>query len=674
MRNSGCPGRAFVQVWRRRGAVAAVVVAALALVTTAPLAPSHAQEGDFTGPPPATAYAGSVTVPLGLGTYCWTDPGAEVGLCADTIGIVTDPTALTVPVGSLVTVAYPSGITEAFVRASPLPGEPIQDDGATLVWAPEGEGQELAVHLRPGAFGFFADLAAGQYLMSIRLFVPEGDVSYGLILDVSADGQGSPANANEFLTLLAEAGFGGVEILEIALMRDWIPDAFSPRYIVGGATLEIFALATPAAVAAALGNLDVNGGDVTPAEDIAIWGAGSLLVILLNASDQGEFQAVIATLVGPPHLVTPEDLGPQPDPAALAQTVDTVRAALVAAGFEVMLEPVAVNRPFLPSNALSQVLSADGATVEVYALAEPDFQRVLDELSSVEPLPLREGIVWVSGSTLVILPASDQAGLVPAVIGALGTPVFVGPEASTGPIIVTPNGGVCVVGLTALVVEVPGGFASAAAVADAIENECGLTVERIWLLQGGEWLLFVPGIPIDFGLTAFGPISAVLVVLGGGDREMLIASAWTKAFCPPATAATRDIDALLLTALAPNKVVDLAGFGSAVRKAAASLPDAGAALAALAPPDGARAFHQAWGDFLGDAADLVRDSLDASGALRRSHSDFSTEFTPLISAAVRNLVALEVDLPAGISAALQNEPSCDSFRVAFEALRTTTRV
>ena len=269
--------------------------------------------------------------------------------------------------------------------------------------------------------------------MSIRLFVPEGDVSYGLILDVNADGQGSPANANEFLTLLAEAGFGGVEILEIALMRDWIPDAFSPRYIVGGATLEIFALATPAAVAAALGNLDVNGGDVTPAEDIAIWGARSLLVILLNASDQGEFQAVIATLVGPPHLVTTEDLGPQPDPAALAQTVDTVRAALVAAGFEVMLEPVAVNRPFLPSNALSQVLSADGAMVEVYALAEPDFQGVLDELSSVEPLPLREGIVWVSGSTLVILPASDQAGLVPAVIGALGTPVFVGPEASTGP-------------------------------------------------------------------------------------------------------------------------------------------------------------------------------------------------------------------------------------------------
>ena len=192
MKNGSYIVGAFARSWRRPGALAAVIIAALALVTTAPLALSHARGGDFTGPPPATGHAGTATVPLGLGSFCWTDPGAEVGLCADTIGIITDPTALTAPVGSLVTVAYPSGITEVFVRASPLPGEPIQDDGATLAWAPQDEGQELSVHLRPGAFGFFADLAAGQYLVTIFLFVPEGDVSYGLILDVSADGQGSP--------------------------------------------------------------------------------------------------------------------------------------------------------------------------------------------------------------------------------------------------------------------------------------------------------------------------------------------------------------------------------------------------------------------------------------------------------------------------------------------------
>ena len=80
MKNGSYVVGTFVRFWLRRGALGAVAIAALALVTTAPLAPSHAQEGDLTGPPPATAYAGSVTVPLGLGSFCWTDPGAEVGL------------------------------------------------------------------------------------------------------------------------------------------------------------------------------------------------------------------------------------------------------------------------------------------------------------------------------------------------------------------------------------------------------------------------------------------------------------------------------------------------------------------------------------------------------------------------------------------------------------------
>lgn len=79
--------------------------------------------------------------------------------------------------------------------------------------------------------------------------------------------------------------------------------------------------------------------------------------------------------------------------------------------------------------------------------------------------------------------------------------------------VVTANGGVCIRGLVAFVVEAPSGSAPAAAVSDAIEAECGLAVQRLWLLERGNWLLFVPGIGIDFGLTTFGPLSAVLAVL-----------------------------------------------------------------------------------------------------------------------------------------------------------------
>ena len=77
----------------------------------------------------------------------------------------------------------------------------------------------------------------------------------------------------------------------------------------------------------------------------------------------------------------------------------------------------------------------------------------------------------------------------------------------------TANGGVCIVGVTAFVVEAPSGSASAAAVADAIAEQCGLTVDALWMLQGGDWLAFVPTIAVDFGLTTFGPLSAVFAVL-----------------------------------------------------------------------------------------------------------------------------------------------------------------
>jgi len=72
----------------------------------------------------------------------------------------------------------------------------------------------------------------------------------------------TPALALErFLDLLAGAGFDEIVVQELAALRDWIPGAFSPHYIVGDATLEIFEVATVGEVDAAIERLQQFGGD-----------------------------------------------------------------------------------------------------------------------------------------------------------------------------------------------------------------------------------------------------------------------------------------------------------------------------------------------------------------------------------------------------------------------------
>ncbi|MEE9276887.1 MAG: hypothetical protein V3V06_00575, partial [Dehalococcoidia bacterium] len=225
-----------------------------------------------------------------------------------------------------------------------------------------------------------------------------------------------PETVDDFLALLQGAGFSDIPVLEIAVSRDWIPNAFSPHYIVGGATLEIFELGSPAEVEAALQNFPGNDGSRILPQDEVIWGAGSLVVILLDAGDHADLQDTISALLGPPAIRVSARLTP-----------GDVRQHLTAAGFD--LPPVVMNvaREWIPvSGAASPV---DATTVEIYQLAsdaavEAALQSLrLDEATVVPPA---NATIWASGSLIVILlNAPENPSLEKSLSDILGGPAIV---------------------------------------------------------------------------------------------------------------------------------------------------------------------------------------------------------------------------------------------------------
>lgn len=145
---------------------------------------------DLTGPPDAIARTGDLEGALGRGSYCWTEtaPGAtgSAGICADSIGIITTAQVFVVEAGATIEVTgfgpfAPSGGT-ALAWAPTSDGDAVDTD--LLAWPPEGDALTLSSEIGSGVVAFTADLEPGRYVVSLGLLFPEGDVQYGLVLDV----------------------------------------------------------------------------------------------------------------------------------------------------------------------------------------------------------------------------------------------------------------------------------------------------------------------------------------------------------------------------------------------------------------------------------------------------------------------------------------------------------
>ena len=151
-------------------------------------------------PPQGTIASAAGEVTLGLGSYCWSPPGGNPGICADSIGIITAPSDLMVEAGETLTIADdepgtlpwpPMTIESATLWLAP--DEPIQSAADYRAWQPDAgfeggtdlvtDSSEIGSHTITLPDG----LEPGRYLLSIFYTAGEdrgSDATYGAILVV----------------------------------------------------------------------------------------------------------------------------------------------------------------------------------------------------------------------------------------------------------------------------------------------------------------------------------------------------------------------------------------------------------------------------------------------------------------------------------------------------------
>jgi hypothetical protein len=145
---------------------------------------------DLMGPPDAVAASGGVEGALGRGTYCWAETAAGAtggaGICADAIGIITTRQVFAVERGATFDVSgfEPFEPTNGAVSAFAPSDEGGAVGGDLLAWTPEADSTLLSSEIGPAGVTFTADLEPGRYVVSVGLLFAEGDVLYGLVIEV----------------------------------------------------------------------------------------------------------------------------------------------------------------------------------------------------------------------------------------------------------------------------------------------------------------------------------------------------------------------------------------------------------------------------------------------------------------------------------------------------------
>jgi hypothetical protein len=141
---------------------------------------------DGTTPPTLVAGTDTVATRAGLGTYCWS--GAEVGICADSIGIISGVGTLPIAGGESVTLSGDLAgvvIETVTARAWPLSEVELIEQGNDFVaWSPQGTALAIAVVVDDEGFVLTPGLPQGDYLVSVRVLADRGDAQYGILLKV----------------------------------------------------------------------------------------------------------------------------------------------------------------------------------------------------------------------------------------------------------------------------------------------------------------------------------------------------------------------------------------------------------------------------------------------------------------------------------------------------------
>lgn len=139
-------------------------------------------------PPRTIATAGTATVEPGIGSYCWPgETSAGPGICIDKAGTVTNGTPLRVPAGESISVAHPlpgTPLVEVAVRVRPAPADAESLEGGELLWPPGPDAATVTPARQGDAIVFSAPREPGTWLVELFLRFGDGDVTYGLLVDV----------------------------------------------------------------------------------------------------------------------------------------------------------------------------------------------------------------------------------------------------------------------------------------------------------------------------------------------------------------------------------------------------------------------------------------------------------------------------------------------------------
>lgn len=171
-----------------------------------------------------------------------------------------------------------------------------------------------------------------------------------------------------------------------------------------------------------------------------------------------------------------------------------------------VLDALAADPALLTQVLLYHVVAGDVRAADVVTLTSAE--TLQGESIAIDA---SDGVVLDGAANVVQTDVLATNGVI-HVIDAVLVPDSVANALAAGAVTASPNGGAYVTGINAVVVDGDGPLAAGAG-ALAIEQASGLSVEAIWSLEGGEWLLYAPG-PIDFGLTSIVTPAALFVVLG----------------------------------------------------------------------------------------------------------------------------------------------------------------
>ena len=141
---------------------------------------------DHRRPPTLVAGTASVAKRAGLGTYCW--GGDEVGICADSLGIISGVGTLPIAGDESVTLSGDLAgvvIESATARAWPLSKvEMIEQGNDFNAWSPLGTALAIPVVVAKKGLVLTPGLPQGDYLVSVRVLADRGDAQYGIMLEV----------------------------------------------------------------------------------------------------------------------------------------------------------------------------------------------------------------------------------------------------------------------------------------------------------------------------------------------------------------------------------------------------------------------------------------------------------------------------------------------------------